>query len=40
MRKSGFSPVAAFNPYWEQDGCTFEDPDGYRVVFQNAEWDK
>ena len=25
-----FSPVPAFNPYWDRTGLTFEDPDGYR----------
>jgi len=30
--------VASFNPYWERAGRTFEDPDGYRVVFQNSSW--
>ena len=34
----GYAPVAAYNPYWDRLGCTFEDPDGYRVVFQNAAW--
>lgn len=38
MRNTGFHPVAAFNPYWDRNGVTFEDPDGYRVVLQNAEW--
>ena len=28
----------AFNPYWETRGRTYEDPDGYRVVLQQAEW--
>ena len=31
-------PVPAFNPYWDREGVTFEDPDGYRVVFQRAAW--
>lgn len=35
---AGFTPVASFNPYWEQRGRTFDDPDGYRVVLQNAAW--
>jgi len=39
MRDAGFEPVRAFNPYWDRDGLTFEDPDGYRVVLQNAAWD-
>jgi catechol 2,3-dioxygenase-like lactoylglutathione lyase family enzyme len=38
MRSAGFAPTAAFNPYWDRQGVTFEDPDGYRVVLQNAEW--
>ena len=38
MEAAGHRPVAAFNPYWENRGRTFEDPDGYRVVLQNATW--
>jgi hypothetical protein len=38
MLAAGFKEAAAFNPYWELRGKTFEDPDGYRVVLQNAEW--
>lgn len=38
MQGAGFAPVAAFNPYWDRQGVTFEDPDGYRVVLQNAAW--
>jgi len=38
MRDAGFAPVPAFNPYWDRDGLTFEDPDGYRVVLQRAAW--
>jgi len=38
MRARGHAPVASYNPYWDANGCTFEDPDGYRVVLQNAEW--
>jgi catechol 2,3-dioxygenase-like lactoylglutathione lyase family enzyme len=40
MRDAGFAPVAAFNPYWDRNGVTFEDPDGYRLVLQNAEWSR
>lgn len=36
MRRAGFDPVRSFNPYWDRTGATFEDPDGYRVVLQNA----
>ena len=38
MRKAGFDPVTSFNPYWDRGGATFEDPDGYRVVFYQAAW--
>jgi catechol 2,3-dioxygenase-like lactoylglutathione lyase family enzyme len=38
MRAAGYEPVASYNPYWDNSGRTFEDPDGYRVVLQNASW--
>jgi catechol 2,3-dioxygenase-like lactoylglutathione lyase family enzyme len=38
MRAAGFAPVPPGNPYWNRVGLTFEDPDGYRVVLQNAAW--
>jgi catechol 2,3-dioxygenase-like lactoylglutathione lyase family enzyme len=38
MRSAGFDPVPAFNPYWDREGVTFEDPDGYRVVLQRTAW--
>ena len=38
MRAAGFEPIASFNPYWDRQGATFEDPDGYRAVLQNARW--
>ena len=38
MTGYGHRPVRSFNPYWDQKGVTFEDPDGYRVVLQNAAW--
>jgi len=25
-------PVAPSNPYWAEQGITFEDPDGFRAV--------
>jgi len=34
----GYPPVAAFNPYWDRAGRTFQDVDGFRVVLQNAAW--
>jgi catechol 2,3-dioxygenase-like lactoylglutathione lyase family enzyme len=36
--RHGYEPVPAFNPYWDRHGKTFADPDGYRVVLQNAAW--
>ena len=38
MLAAGFAEVEPFNPYWAANGRTFEDPDGYRVVIQQARW--
>jgi len=38
MIDRGYSPTASYNPYWDVNGKTFEDPDGYRIVLQNAAW--
>ena len=38
LEVAGFSSIQSFNPYWDKFGKTFEDPDGYRIVIQNAEW--
>ncbi len=38
MLAAGFTEVASFNPYWQRQGRTFADPDGYRVVLQQASW--
>src|SRR6185437_5511889 len=38
MEAAGYEPVTSVNPYWDRCGRTFEDPDGYRVVLQNAAW--
>ena len=38
MRNAGYEPVQSNNTYWDVDGITFEDPDGYRVVLQNRAW--
>lgn len=40
MRDLGYRTVASFNPFWDRLGLTFEDPDGYRVVLQNAAWER
>ncbi|VUS90887.1 VOC family protein [Klebsiella spallanzanii] len=38
MLSAGFIEVSAFNPYWNMNGKTFVDRDGYRVVLQNRSW--
>lgn len=38
LESLGHCPVEAFNPYWDKQGKTYEDPDGYRIVLQNAAW--
>lgn len=38
LERFGGRPVTAENPYWDRRGRTFADPDGYRVVLQNAAW--
>jgi hypothetical protein len=38
MKAQGFSPVPSLNPYWDESGTTFEDGEGYRVVFYNGAW--
>jgi catechol 2,3-dioxygenase-like lactoylglutathione lyase family enzyme len=38
MLAAGYASVPSFNPYWDRSGRTFEDPDGHRVVLQNAAW--
>lgn len=35
MITAGFVALASANPYWDERGRTFEDPEGYRVVIQN-----
>lgn len=39
MIDHGYDPVESFNPYWEERGVTFEDPDGYRVVLEQDSWE-
>ncbi|MFC0225720.1 VOC family protein [Serratia aquatilis] len=38
MIGSGFLRVESYNPYWDFNGQTFEDLDGYRVVLQAGDW--
>ena len=39
MKATEYEPVKSYNPYWDRSGVTFEDPDGYRVILQNASWE-
>ena len=32
LKDKGINPEKAKNPYWEVNGFTFKDPDGYRIV--------
>ncbi|WP_035559299.1 VOC family protein [Hymenobacter sp. IS2118] len=38
MADNGCLPVPSYNPYWDEHGRTYEDPDGYRVVLQHSAW--
>ena len=38
MHAAGFRAVPSRNPYWNDRGSTYEDPDGYRVVIARAAW--
>lgn len=38
IRDFGAPSVPSPNPYWNARGVTFADPDGYRVVLENAAW--
>lgn len=38
MHAAGFRAVEPLNPYWKGRARTFEDMDGYRVVWHNARW--
>jgi catechol 2,3-dioxygenase-like lactoylglutathione lyase family enzyme len=38
MKEVGYTPVRSHNPYWDKQGVTFEDADGYRVVLASTSW--
>jgi catechol 2,3-dioxygenase-like lactoylglutathione lyase family enzyme len=38
VRDVGAAEVQSSNPYWDVRGVTFRDPDGYRIVLENATW--
>jgi catechol 2,3-dioxygenase-like lactoylglutathione lyase family enzyme len=37
MKDHGYQPIEPENPYWKDKSCTFEDPDGWRVVIYHGE---
>ena len=39
LERIGASPVRPANPYWEANGITLEDPDGFRVVLVPRSWE-
>ncbi len=38
LERLAISPVRPANPYWEENGVTVEDPDGFRVVLVTSAW--
>lgn len=40
MELAGFKSVPSLNPYWENNGRTLADHDGYRIVLQRGRWDR
>jgi len=38
MKAAAWVEVKSFNPWWDREGVTFEDVDGYRVVLQRGAW--
>lgn len=38
LESGGYERVASDNPYWDERGATFLDPDNHRVVLENADW--
>lgn len=38
MAAAGFPTVVSHNPYWDEHGVTYEDPDGYRLVLAHMDW--
>jgi catechol 2,3-dioxygenase-like lactoylglutathione lyase family enzyme len=36
--EAGGTRVASRNPYWDHDGITVADPDGYRLVLTSRSW--
>ncbi|MBA8815852.1 putative glyoxalase superfamily protein PhnB [Microbacterium halimionae] len=38
IEAAGGVAVDARNPYWNENGVTVEDPDGYRLVLSTRVW--
>jgi catechol 2,3-dioxygenase-like lactoylglutathione lyase family enzyme len=38
VARVGSDPVEAANPYWDRNGVTLADPDGFRVVLVPEAW--
>jgi catechol 2,3-dioxygenase-like lactoylglutathione lyase family enzyme len=38
LNSIGYASTKSYNPYWDDRGITFEDPDGYRIVLENTAW--
>jgi len=39
IKAIGYESVKSYNPDWDNNGVTFEDPDGYRIILQNSSWE-
>jgi len=39
LEKLGHAPVQSRNPFWDRNGRTYEDADGYRVVLYRGTWE-
>ncbi|KAF9101414.1 hypothetical protein BGX27_011490 [Mortierella sp. AM989] len=38
MNGHGYVAVKSVNPYWDDCGITFEDPEGWRIVLCQLDW--
>lgn len=38
LKAHGGTQVTAHNPYWDTNGVTIQDPDGYRLVLSHRTW--
>ncbi|KAN0022049.1 hypothetical protein ACTFIU_004205 [Dictyostelium citrinum] len=38
MLDAGFIKVVSYNPYWDYNGSTYEDIDGYRIVLAKISY--